>query len=243
LRRVGGLVAALLLWELVAWLGDMPTFLLPRPTVLVDSFLLRADVLASAAGVLLVEAAIAFVIGNSIGVGLAFLVNRSVVMRATLMPMALAIRSVPVVAITPAMTLAIGFGHQTVIAIGVLACFFPTFVNVSRGLRATSAAEVQLFKLYDSSDWNLFWKLRFKTALPYLFQALKITVLAAMTATMIAEYVASQAGLGYLIHESYTRYRYIVVWQVVIVATLLKVVLFMLVGMVERRVVHWHKEN
>jgi NitT/TauT family transport system permease protein len=199
--------------------------------------------LASATWVLLVEAMIGFVMGNSIGVAMAFIVNRSLTMRATLLPLALAIRSVPVVAITPALTLAIGFGHQTVVTIATLACFFPTFVNVSRGLRATSATEVQLFRLYDSSEWNLFWKLRFKTALPYLFQALKITILAAVTATMIAEYVASQKGLGYLIQESYTRYRYVLVWQVVILATMLKVVLFLLISWVERRVIHWQRDH
>jgi NitT/TauT family transport system permease protein len=130
-----------------------------------------------------------------------------------------------------------------VVTIATLACFFPTFVNVSRGLRATSATEVQFFRLYDSSEWNLFWKLRFKTALPYLFQALKITILAAVTATMIAEYVASQKGLGYLIQESYTRYRYVLVWQVVILATMLKVVLFLLISWVERRVIHWQRDH
>lgn len=243
LRRSAGLIVFLALWEIVTRVFDIPSFLLPRFSLLMASAFTNAGMLATATGVLLIEAAIGFVIGNAIGIALAFLVNRSLTMRATLLPVALAIRSVPVVAVTPVITLAIGFGHQTVILIGTLVCFFPTFVNVSRGLRAVSATEVQLFRIYDSSEWNLFWKLRFKTALPYLFQALKVTAIAAITGTMIAEYVASQSGLGYVIQDSYTRYRYIIVWQVVVVTTLLKVTIFMLINMAERRVINWHRET
>lgn len=239
LLPLAGLVAVLLAWQLVTWLWAIPNYILPQPLVLAHSFRVNAPALVPAIGVLLVEAACGFVVGSLVGVTVAFAVNRWPTVRVTVLPIAVAIRSVPLVAITPLVTLVVGIGHATVVVIAAIVVFFPTLVNVSRGLRSAPRSSLDLFKVLDASDWAVFWKLRLPAALPFLFAAFKITAPASIVAAMLAEYVASNAGLGYLIQESYVRYRYDLVWQIVVLATALTVAVYAALGVLERKVIRW----
>jgi NitT/TauT family transport system permease protein len=88
----------------------------------------------------------------------------------------------------------------------------------------------------------MFWKLRLPYALPYLFTALRITAPAAIGGTMLAEYVASNAGLGYLIQDSYTQFRFVLVWQVVIVATVTTLTAYVAVARIEAWALRKHRK-
>lgn len=213
---IGGLVV---LWQGVTWALAVPVYILPQPLVLVGALGTNAAILWRGWSTTLLEAACGFAIGNVLAVAVAFLITWSSTARATIMPFAVAIKSTPMVAITPVVTLAVGFGTSTVIAVAAIVCFFPTLVNVSRGLKAAPRGTLELMRILHASEVQTFFKVRMPYALPYLFTALRITAPAAIGATMVAEYVASNAGLGYLIQDSYTQFRFLLVWQVVIVAT------------------------
>jgi NitT/TauT family transport system permease protein len=231
------------IWQVVTVAFKIPAFLLPQPVDLARGIVKNWDVLYRALRVLLPEALGGFLVGNTGGILLAFLVNRSATLRATILPLALAIRSIPIVAITPLITLILGFGYATTVTVAALICFFPTFVNVSRGLDAVPAQAVQMFRLLDTHEWDTFWKLRFPSALPYLFAALRVTRPASIIGAMIAEFIASDAGLGFLILLSYSSYRFDIMWQAVILTTLSSVLVFTIVGAVERLVIPWHRSQ
>jgi len=228
-------LALLLLWQLATMVLATPIYILPQPINLITALPGTANALFKGWGVTLAEAATGFVIGNLVSIAVAFLVTWSSAARAGIMPVALAIKSVPMVAITPLITLAVGFGHATVISVAAIVCFFPTLVNVTRGLRAAPRASVELFHLLDANPVQVFFKLRLPYALPYLFTALRITAPAAIGATMLAEYVASNAGLGYMIQDAYGRFQFVLVWQIVVVATLTTLAAYSTVAYFERR--------
>ncbi|MGV3650682.1 MAG: ABC transporter permease [Devosia sp.] len=231
-----------LAWQAATTLWQIPIYILPKPTDLVTGFVRNAGMLSRGWGITVLEASAGFIIGNVVSIAVAFLVTWSPTARAGIMPLALAIKSVPMVAITPLITLMVGFGHSTVVTVAAVVCFFPTLVNVSRGLKAAPRSQVELFRIVDANPWQLFWKLRLPYALPYLFTALRITAPAAIGGTMLAEYVASNAGLGYLIQDSYTQFRFVLVWQVVIVATLTTLAAYLTVAHFERRLLARHRK-
>lgn len=240
-RRLGGLVGLVVVWQLVTVLFQIPPFLLPQPISLAQGIVEHWGQLFPALRTLWTEALGGFILGNLTGIVLAFLVNRSATLKATFLPIALTIRSVPIVAITPLITLMLGFGYITTVTVAGLICFFPAFVNVSRGLLAADSQTVQFFRLLDASEWNTFWKLRFPSALPFLFAALRVTASASIIGAMVAEFIASDRGLGFLILQSYSSYRFDLMWEAVILTTLSSVLVFTLVGWLERLILPWNR--
>lgn len=239
--RLGGLAGLVVVWQLATSFFQIPPYLLPQPIALLQGLAENWGKLFPALRTLLIEALGGFVLGNTAGIVLAFLVNRSATLKATFLPIALTIRSIPIVAITPLITLILGFGYVTTVTVAGIICFFPTFVNVSRGLLSAHPQAVQYFRLLDSSEWNTFWKLRFPSALPFLFAALRVTAPASIIGAMVAEFIASDAGLGFFILLSYSSYRFDLMWQAIILTTFCGVVIFTLVGWLEHLLIPWHQ--
>jgi len=229
--------ALLAIWQLIAMVLVIPVYILPQPLNLIMALPANGQTLFRGWIVTVLEASAGFIIGNIFSIAVAFLVTVSRTARAGIMPVALAIKSVPMVAITPLITLSVGFGHSTVVTVAAIVCFFPTLVNVSRGLRAAPSGSVDLFHILNANPVHTFWKLRMPYALPYLFTALRITAPAALGGAMLAEYVASNAGLGYLIQDGYGRFQFVLVWQIVVVATITTLVAFSTVVFFEKRLV------
>lgn len=225
-----------LAWEIVVRLWAIPIYIMPRPSALLADVGTNATVLGRAWRTTMYEALTGFVIGNVLSVTAAFVITWSATARATIMPFAIAIKSVPMVAITPIITLTVGFGSATVITVAAIVCFFPTLVNVSRGLKATPRGSLDLMRIVNANEVQTFFKVRMPFALPYLFTALRITAPAAIGATMVAEYVASNSGLGYMIQDSYAQFRFVMVWQIVILATVTTLGAFVLVTRTESAV-------
>lgn len=229
-------LAVLVVWQLTAMVLAIPVYILPKPTYLVLKLPDNGWTLFHGWSTTMLEAAAGFIMGNVISIVVAFIVTVSRAARAGIMPVALAIKSVPMVAITPLITLAVGFGHAPVIAVSALVCFFPTLVNVSRGLRAAPRGAADLFRVINANPFQTFWSLRMPYALPYLFTALRITVPAAIGGAMLAEYIASNSGLGYLIQDGYGRFQFALIWQIVILATVTTLAAFNVVTRIETRV-------
>jgi NitT/TauT family transport system permease protein len=240
IRRIAGVALLVASWQFVTVVFQIPPYILPQPVALAQGIVENWKILSRELQILLVEAVGGFIAGNAIGILLAILVDQSRTLRTALLPLALTIRSVPIVAITPLITLIIGFGYGTSVTVAAIICFFPTFVNVGRGLQSVQAQALQMFRLLDCNRWNTFWKLRFPYSLPFLFAALRVTGPSAIIGAMVAEFIASNAGMGYYIQQSYTQYRYDAMWQAIILTTLSSLTVFTLVALVERLVIPWY---
>lgn len=230
-------LAILLIWQVIAMAFAIPVYILPQPINLVTALPANGQTLFTGWLITILEALAGFIIGNVFSIAVAFIVTVSRTARAGIMPVALAIKSVPMVAITPIITLSVGFGHSTVVTVAAIVCFFPTLVNVSRGLKAAPRGAMDLFHILDANPVQSFWKLRLPYALPYLFTALRITAPAAFGGAMLAEYVASNSGLGYLIQDGYGQFQFILVWQIVVLATITTLTAFSIVVWFEKRLV------
>lgn len=228
-----------LLWEgLVRW-AQLPAWLLPAPSAILASAWDWAPELASNLLVTLEETVIGFAIALALSVPLAIIIAFTTMLRRVLYPILLGMQSVPKVALAPLVTLWFGVGMLPKTMVVVLVCFFPILVNMITGLEAAPKSMVDLMTSLQASRKDMFLRLRLKVALPYVFTGAKVAVTFAVIGAVIAEFVAAQSGLGYIILMATAQSQTPLAFAAIILLTLLSVVLFYLIEWVEKRVVTW----
>ncbi len=243
LKDLAGVVALVAVWQIVTAAFAVPVFLLPQPLFIAEALVREAGRIAAALAQTATEAFLGFVGGNLLGLTLALVFTRSSALARVGLPFAVALRSVPLIAITPLLTIIFGFGPLTIVIMAVLISFFPALVAGTAGLAAPSADALALMRSLDAPEWMLYTRLRIPAALPHVFAAFKITAPAAVLAAMVAEWTAANSGLGYLIIDAGEQYRFPVMWAGIVVATGLAVAAFALAAVVERRVIVWPVET
>lgn len=147
--------------------------------------------------------------------------------------------TIPIIAVAPILVLLFGNGYTPKIIIAAMICFFPTLVNMVRGLKAVSPAALELMQVLSATKAEIFWKLRLQSSLPFLFAALKIAATTCVIGAIVGEWIGSSFGLGALIIEATYNFRSSLLYATVFVAALLAVLLFSVVSLLEARVIRW----
>jgi NitT/TauT family transport system permease protein len=130
-----------------------------------------------------------------------------------------------------------------VITISALIVFFPTLVNGVLGLRSVEDESLELMRVLNASWWQVFWRLRLPAALPALFAAFRVAAAACVLGALVAEWVASGSGLGYLILQSGVQFEVPLMWSGVLLSTAMAVFAFGLISYAERRLVSWQPDT
>ena len=236
LAAVIGLIAA---WELIVRGFNVPTYMAPSPVDVLGSFQVNAAVLLANFWPTLFEALLGFVCGNVVAVFLAVWFVHSQMAERAFYPIAVFINTIPIIAVAPILVLIFGNGLAPKIIIAGLICFFPTLVNMVRGLKAVSPATLDLMRILSASKWEILWKVRIQSSLPFLFAALKIASTTCVIGAIVAEWIGSNFGLGALIIEATYNFRAPLLYSTVFTAALLAVGLFSAVSIVEARLIRW----
>jgi NitT/TauT family transport system permease protein len=233
---VFGLLA---LWQLVVWGFSVPTYMAPSPLEVIAAFREEGAVLLANFWPTLYEALLGFFFGNLVAILLAVWFVHSRTAERAFYPIAVFINTIPIIAVAPILVLIFGNGLTPKIIIAGLICFFPTLVNMVRGLKAVSPATLDLMRILSASDSEIFWKVRIQSSLPFLFAALKIATTTCVIGAIVAEWIGSNFGLGALIIEATYNFRSPLLYATVFCAALLAVVLFSVVSFAESRIIRW----
>jgi ABC-type nitrate/sulfonate/bicarbonate transport system permease component len=150
------------------------------------------------------------------------------------MPIAMVLRSVPLVAMTPLIVLVFGRDLRAVTVIAGIVTFFPTLVNVTLALRWTPPDAMDLCRAYGASQFSTLRKVQVPNALPALMASLRIAAPLALVGALLAEWLATGKGLGYKMLQSGALSDYSGLWSRVFLVTLYSVLLYKLIGVVER---------
>lgn len=150
------------------------------------------------------------------------------------MPVAMALRAVPLVAMTPLIALIFGRGLLSVTVIAGIVTFFPVLVNVVLALRAVPASSFDLLRAYGASPSTTLFKVQLPSALPSLFAALRIAAPLALVGALLAEWLTTGQGLGYLMLQSVTTFELDRMWSAVTIVTIASIVLYSLISAVEQ---------
>ena len=234
-----GLVAIIGYWELHVRLFNVPEFLIPAPSVVARSLVEEWPSLQRNTGATLIESIGGFIVGNGVAILLAVVFVHNKPAERSLYPVAVAIRTVPIIAIAPILVLLFGNGYSPKIIIAALISFFPTLVNMVRGLESVEPNAVELMRVLSASRAQVFWKLRVPSSLPFLFAALKIAATSCVIGAIVSEWIGADTGLGYLITVSTFEFRTGLLYAALVVGSAMALALFGAVLVAERLVVRW----
>ncbi len=233
---VVGLVAG---WQFIVWAFSVPTYMAPGPLDVLASFRDDGWILLSNFWPTLFESVLGFIFGNLIAILLAIWFVHSRTAEKAFYPIAVFVNTIPIIAVAPILVLIFGSGYLPKVIIAALICFFPTLVNMVRGLKAVTPATLDLMRVLSASQSEIFWKVRIQSSLPFLFAALKIASTTCVIGAIVAEWIGSNYGLGALIIEATYNFRSPLLYATVFTAALLAVLLFTLVSIAETRLIRW----
>lgn len=188
--------------------------------------------------------AIAWVIGVTFGFTMGVILGTSPFIRQAITPFAIAVQALPKVVLAPLLIGWLGFGSESKIALAVIICFFPVWIDTMVGLALPAANEFKLMKSLKASRWQVFVKLQLPSALPMIMVGVKHALLLAFTGVIVAEILsASDGGLGKLTKEFASQLNMGLVYSVVTIVVILSITLVSIADVIERRVVFWSEES
>ncbi len=236
------LLLGLVLWEAVVRGFGIPIYLLPAPSSILATFSAQPAFLLRIGLWTFREALLGFAIGCTLGSLAAAVCVRWRSLADGLLPFSVASSAVPIVALSPIMAIWLGSTTQAS-KIGVVAVmsFFPTLVNVYRGLRSVTPDALRLMQSYAAGSSAIMLKLRVPAALPFLFNALKICATLSMIGAVVAEFFGGpQNSLGVYIKSQAGILRTREAWSAILVACLLGILFYGCIAAVERLLMPWH---
>jgi ABC-type nitrate/sulfonate/bicarbonate transport system permease component len=192
--------------------------------------------LAKALGNTLRDACIGYFAGLAFGSLMAAGTALSRTVERAVLPVAMVLQSVPLVALTPIITLVFGHGLLAVTAVAAIVVFFPAYVNVLLGLNSAPREMTDLIAAYGGSDFATFRKVRIPSALPALLASARIAVPAALIGVIVAEWLISGGGVGDYMIEAQHSLDYGALWSAAVGLTAASAILYALVGALERAV-------
>jgi ABC-type nitrate/sulfonate/bicarbonate transport system permease component len=226
LTLLGLLVLLYVLWIGFLWFFDVDSFFGKSPSQVwewlqdPDAGAERRAELLDAFWFTAKESTLGYLVGTLIAVAVASLFVLSSALERAVMPIALALRSVPIVALVPLLAYIFGRGSMGSMVIITIIVWFPTLVLVTSGLRSVSAQAVDLMAAYDASPLTTLWKIRMPSAVPALFASAKIGVPLAVLGSLLNGWLSSGTGLGNLMVLSTTSSQYSRLWAAVVLVTL-----------------------
>ena len=233
------LLAALLAWEVATRAFRIPRFIMPAPSAILGEGWEWRYRFIGHTWVTLYETLGGFALSMVVGVPLAVLIVYSPALRSAIYPLVILAQSVPKIAIAPVLLLVLGYGEMPKMVVAFLVAFFPVVVDTATGLAATPPELLDLSRSYRASAFKTFLKVRLPMALPFIFAGAKVAITLSVIGAVVGEFVGSDRGLGYVILSSTSYWKTEVAFSAMILLSLMAIVLFAAVSLVERVVCPW----
>ncbi len=235
------LIACLLLlfWEWMVFAAHLPRYILPSPSIIFETFITNLNLYAEASLLTFGEAAAGLLLGASLGIIIALMIQFYPRIEEGVMTIAILIKSTPMVAIAPLLTIWLGFGVLPKIIITALLTFFPVLVNATSGFHALDEEIIKTLRSWRASRWEIFWHARLPNSLPYLFAAFKVSTPLALIGAVVAEWTGASGGLGRLMWLAYSNLNLPYLFAVVFILSFMGIFFYLFLNWLERRVIFW----
>lgn len=196
-------IATLLgLWEWLATLYNVPLWLVPKPSNFLGRLLSDWQAIgghAIATSITIVEG---FALGVLIAVPLALAIAAIPALERGLYPVIVFLNIMPKTVIGPILIVWFGIGPLVAALIVFLMCFFPILVDAMSGFKAVDKRLFYISRTMGANEWQSFWKFRLPAAMPHIFSGMKIGVVKAVEGVIVAEFIASNRGLGFMVMQA-----------------------------------------
>jgi NitT/TauT family transport system permease protein len=237
------LVIAILiaLWDILIRVFAVPAYVIPTPASVWQALVKERARLLDNAIPTIVESIGGFALGNLVAIAAAIAFVHNKALERALYPVAVAVRTLPIVAIAPIFVLMLGNGYAPKIAIAALITFFPTLVNMVEGLESADPQALELMHVLSASKSEAFRYVRWPSSLPYLFSAMRIASTSSVLGALVAEWIGTNKGLGYLIVLTTYDFRTALLYAAMVVTSAIALAFFFLVSVAEWLTVRWQR--
>lgn len=230
-------------WEVLVHALSLPHWLLPPPSRIAATLIEDLPLIQKHATTTLLETIPGFLLSLAVSFILSIAIDASSLLRRALYPLLVASQTVPIVAVAPLLVIVFGFGFLPKVIVVALVTFFPIVVNTVDGLRSADESMVNLFRAMNASHWQTLRLLRVPAALPYILSGMKVAVTYSVIGAVLAEWIGASSGIGVYIARSLRSFRTDQVFVAIVVTSLLTIVLFLCIAVLERWLTPWKKEE
>lgn len=222
---IAATLLALAVWQAVVWLTGVARFILPPPALVAETIWNSRALLADHAAITVAEVLIGLVLGAMLGFASAIALAASPMARALVRPMLVFSQAVPVFALAPILTLWLGFGLWSKVAMALLIIYFPVTSSFFDALMRTNNDWIGMARVMGARPWRIMWRIRIPAALPGFASGLRLAAVYAPIGAIIGEWVGASRGLGYLMLLANGRAKTDLMFAALIVLAVLTIVL------------------
>ena len=195
-------LGVLVLWQALVVIFAYPKVVMPAPTDIAQAFVANFGTLWQQMLPTARDTIAGFLLATVLAVGIASALSFNRLVRDTIYPIVIVLQLVPKIAWTPLFIVWAGIGWPSRLTIATFIAFCPIFISMMAGREAADRSLVRLSTSLTASNWRTFWLVRLPASMPYLFSGLKIGVTLAVIGVIVAEFISSSEGLGFLIQKS-----------------------------------------
>ena len=226
-------------WELTVSYQNIPKYILPAPTDILDSLLINYSDLLISTFITFRITFFAFIIASLLAIFIAILFSQSKIIELSLYPIAVIFQVTPVVAIAPLILIWVGLDNAefAILILAVIVAFFPVLANTNLGIRSVEKNLSELFSLYEANRLQRLFKLQLPYALPFILTGMKTSIGLALIGSVVAEFVAgsgTSTGLAWRIIEAGNRLDVPKLFAALILLVILGVILFLIMSLLEK---------
>lgn len=230
-------------WQLVVSFMGVREYILPSPASVWQAMTDPTLRWGHHAMITTLEVLGGFVVAAVVGILLGTAIAWSDTASRALMPFLVFVNTLPKVAIAPLILLWFGYGIIPNMMIGAIIGFFSVVINTAAGLSQIDQDMIDLGRVFNAPKWRVFVKIRIPNAYPYILSALKITATSAVVGAILGEFVASQAGLGFVIITSQSSMNTPVAFAAVAFVSVIGLSVFGAVALLARVLAPWAVEG
>ncbi|APY13602.1 ABC transporter permease subunit [Brucella sp. 10RB9214] len=234
--------AALAIWQAVVSIGQMPRFILPGPLDVLHALVANAGLIAENAAATIGEVLGGLVLGSAVGIATAIGLMMSPLAQRLVMPVMVFSQAIPIFALAPILTLWLGYGPASKIAVTVLMIFFPVVSTFFDGMRRTETGLIDAAEILGAGRMAILFRIRIPSAFPSLASGLSLAAVYAPIGAVVGEWVGASRGLGYLMLLANGRAKVDLMFACLFVLAAFTMLLHGLVSHFARKLAAWPKK-
>jgi len=236
---VATFLAFFILWDLSVRFLKIPTFLLPAPEAILWATLDVWDNVARHSAATIGTVLGGFLASALIGIPIALLLASSDLLNRALSPLLVLVQSVPKVALAPILVVALGANEVPRIVITFLVAFFPVIISTTTGLLATPRELLEFARSIRASRAQQLFRVQLPYAVPYIFSGLKVAATLSVIGAVVAEFVAADSGLGYLLLSATAFFNAPLAFGAMLLLSVIAILVFQMVAWTQRLFFRW----
>ena len=239
------IVSLFILWEVLFHALSLRWYLLPPPSMILESIQSNFFSLMGSLAVTLKVTLTALIASVVISVCLAIIFYFSKFVERSMMPITVVLQVTPIIAIAPLISIWVDSSQMATLICAFLVAFFPLLTNTISGLKSTERNHLDLMKLYRANKYQLLRYVVLPNALPYFLSGLKISTGLALIGAIVGEFVigpiSGHSGLAYRIIESGYQLEIPKMFASVVLISITGILLFNLIRLISYLILRsWH---